>query len=262
MKCLSIQQPWAQYIATGIKDVENRSWSLKTFPQRVLIHTGKKRRVFAPEDMPLLWNLIIENAESLGIVPFPEEMPTGAIIGVGDIVGCTVNGYGASDWNEIGTDEHPIYNLVFDNVKLFKHPILDVKGKQGIFEYADITDDNLPECVDIPAIHRKDKELFIPLHPESIDNIIAATEEELTFDYNLLENNLDLFAFFDGDEAIPIPTSHITFFCDDKKVRLKVTEAAIIQMTDNDDNPIQFTNPQGDELYWVKISYRLATETT
>ena len=76
MKCLSIQQPWAQYIATGIKDVENRSWSLKTFPQRVLIHTGKKRRVFAPEDMPLLWNLIIENAESLGIVPFPEEMPT------------------------------------------------------------------------------------------------------------------------------------------------------------------------------------------
>ena len=43
MKCLSIQQPWAQYIAAGIKDIENRPWGLKNFPQRVLIHTGKKK---------------------------------------------------------------------------------------------------------------------------------------------------------------------------------------------------------------------------
>lgn len=260
MKCLSIQQPWAQYIATGIKDVENRSWGLKNFPQRVLIHTGKKMRTFSPDELPLLWGFLIENAEDLGIVPFPEEMVTGAIIGVGDIVSCTVNGNDFSDWCELGSDEHPIYNLVFDNVKLFKEPILNVKGKQGIFEYPDISEDNLPECIEIPKIHREGEELFIPLHPETIDNIIETTEDEIAFGHNLLEGNFDFFATYDSDEAKTIPTSHITFFSDDKKVRLKVTEAEIIQMTDDEDNPVEFGNPQGDLLYWVRIGYKLVKE--
>ena len=81
MKCLSIQQPWAQYIAAGIKDIENRTWGLKSFPQRVLIHTGKKKQFESAEELPLLYQLIIENAERLGIVPLVEDMPTGAIIG-------------------------------------------------------------------------------------------------------------------------------------------------------------------------------------
>lgn len=190
MKCLSIQQPWAQYIATGIKDVENRSWGLKNFPQRVLIHTGKKMRTFSPDELPLLW----------GFVCVP------------------------------------------------------------IFEYPDISEDNLPECLEIPKIHREGEELFIPLHPETIDNIIETTEDEIAFGHNLLEGNFDFFATYDSDEAKTIPTSHITFFSDDKKVRLKVIEAEIIQMTDDKDNPVEFGNPQGDLLYWVRIGYKLVKE--
>ena len=70
MKCLSIQQPWAQYIAAGIKDIENRTWELKSFPQRVLIHTGKKKQFESTDELPLLYQLIIENAERLGIGNF------------------------------------------------------------------------------------------------------------------------------------------------------------------------------------------------
>ena len=103
MKCLSIKQPWAQYIAAGIKDIENRSWGLKNFPQRVLIHTGKKKDIQSVYDLPLLYQLIIENAEKMGVVPFIDDMPTGAIIGVVDIVGCSINDVESSDWSGFQT---------------------------------------------------------------------------------------------------------------------------------------------------------------
>jgi len=41
MKALSIRQPWADLIARGIKDVENRTWSTKV-RGIILIHAGKR----------------------------------------------------------------------------------------------------------------------------------------------------------------------------------------------------------------------------
>ena len=42
MKVLSVQQPWATMICSGIKDVENRTWKPKENPGRILIHASKK----------------------------------------------------------------------------------------------------------------------------------------------------------------------------------------------------------------------------
>lgn len=44
MKVISIKQPWAYLICTGIKDIENRTWKLpeKIKGQRVLIHASGK----------------------------------------------------------------------------------------------------------------------------------------------------------------------------------------------------------------------------
>lgn len=261
MKCLSIQQPWAQYIAAGIKDVENRSWGLKNFPQRVLIHTGKKKQMDNLDDMPLVWVLPIENAEHLGIVPLIEDMPTGAIIGVVDIVGCTVNAENGSVWSQFSEDpEHPMYNLMLANAKLFKEPILNVKGKQGIFEYADITEDNLPETVDIPSITRKGKELFIPMGEEEIKDFKEMDEEGFCFDYHLLNDNLDAFAEIKDGELVALPTEYITVFNGDDKVRVKVVDTEISYITDEDGNEIIFGSPQGEELNWVKIFYSLIPE--
>ena len=39
MKTLSVKQPWASLICSGIKDIENRTWKTK-FRGRVLIHAG------------------------------------------------------------------------------------------------------------------------------------------------------------------------------------------------------------------------------
>jgi hypothetical protein len=41
MKCLSIQQPYAELIVSGVKDIENRDWSTK-FRGEFLIHASKR----------------------------------------------------------------------------------------------------------------------------------------------------------------------------------------------------------------------------
>lgn len=261
MKCLSIQQPWAQYIAAGIKDIENRPWGLKNFPQRVLIHTGKKKQFESLDKLPLLYQLVVENAEHLGIVPLIDDMPTGAIIGVVDIVGCSTNDVARSDWAGFSEDpEHPVYNLHLANAKLFKEPILNVKGKQGIFEYADINEGNMPETVEIPAIIRKGKELFIPVDTDEVDDYAEMDGEGLTFDYNLLNDNLDLFAEFVEDDIQPLVTDYITFFNGEKSVRVKVIDTEISFITDDDGNEVEFSNPAGEILSWVKVFYTVAPE--
>lgn len=263
MKCLSIQQPWAQYIAAGIKDIENRPWGLKNFPQRVLIHTGKKKQFESLDKLPLLYQLIAENAENTGIVPLIEDMPTGAIIGVVDIVGCTTNDVQCSDWAGFSEDpEHPVYNLHLANARLFKEPIPNVKGKQGIFEYPDLTEDNLPETVDIPSIRREGTELFIPVETEELVEYRDMDEEGFTFVYNLLNDNLDLFAEFEGDELQPLKTDSISFFNGSKSVRVKVVDAEISYITDENGEEVEFCNPAGDILSWVKIFYSIVPENS
>lgn len=263
MKCLSIQQPWAQYIAAGIKDIENRPWALKNFPQRVLIHTGKKKQFESLDKLPLLSQLIAENAEHLGIVPLIEDMPTGAIIGVVDIVGCSTNDATCSDWAGFSDDpEHPVYNLHLANARLFKEPILNVKGKQGIFEYPDIAEDNMLATVDIPSIRREGKELFIPVDEEEIEDYEEMDNDGLTFDYNLLNDNLDLFAEFVGEELQPLQTDYITFFNGSKTVRVKVIDTEISFITDDNGNEVEFCNPAGEILSWVKVFYTIVPKTS
>lgn len=42
MKTITIKQPWAWLIASGIKDIENRTWPTK-FRGRVLIHASQNK---------------------------------------------------------------------------------------------------------------------------------------------------------------------------------------------------------------------------
>ena len=207
-------------------------------------------------DLPLLYQLIIENAERIGVVPFIDDMPTGAIIGVVDIVGCSTNDVERSDWAGFSDDpEHLVYNLHLTNARLFKDPITDVKGKQGIFEYDTLNEDNLPECVDIPIIRRDGDGLFIPLDSEELEDYSDMIGEELTFDYNLLNSNLDLFAQFVDDELQPLPTGQIIFYNSEKSLKCKVFDSEVAFISDENGEDIEFSNPAGDILSFVKIFY-------
>ncbi len=78
MKGLSIRQPWAWLIATGQKDVENRSWPT-SFRGEFLIHAGK---IF--DDEGYRWI-----TSKMGLrMPDQSEFERGGIVGVAEIYDC------------------------------------------------------------------------------------------------------------------------------------------------------------------------------
>lgn len=74
IRALSIRQPWAWLIVHEIKDVENRTWKTN-FRGRVLIHASKKIDLAAYDNV------------RYGL-PRPEDLETGGIVGVAEIVDC------------------------------------------------------------------------------------------------------------------------------------------------------------------------------
>ena len=139
MKTLSIKQPWASFIAHGIKDVENRTWRTH-FRGRIYIHSSSKG---VPD---FQFNQQQHNA--LSIVDTDNmDLPYSAIIGEVDIVDCVINH--DSIWAEhMTTHEHDdtelkildkgqkyIWNWVLANPVLYNKPILNVKGKLSFWEF-------------------------------------------------------------------------------------------------------------------------------
>jgi len=62
MKTLSVKQPWAQLICSGLKDIENRTWKCpqKYIGKRVLIHAsgshGKKFNIQLTDEQMCFWS--------------------------------------------------------------------------------------------------------------------------------------------------------------------------------------------------------------
>ena len=145
MKTLSVKQPWAYLICSGIKDIENRTWKTK-FRGRVLIHASGK-----PDKEPyMLFN--DKQVDSIGDYDIMNVVASygclGTIIGSVEIVDCVIDH--SSVWAEksidckecpdveecpVGKCPHLIYNWVLANPIMFDSPIVDVKGKLGLWDY-------------------------------------------------------------------------------------------------------------------------------
>ena len=139
MKALTVKQPWASLIVTGVKDIENRTWKTN-FRGRLLIHAGKH---IPFKEIDLL-------VRQRGISCWQEgTYPEGAIIGSVEIVGCVINH--SSIWAEKSNDYSPaypngvpaiygnkkyppIYNWVLANPIMFEKPI-PAKGKLSFWEF-------------------------------------------------------------------------------------------------------------------------------
>ncbi len=126
MKALSIKQPWADLIAKGIKDVENRSWFTAT-RGRVYIHAGKILDEISFLD-------IINNTALYGVeLPLKEDLTLGAIIGEVDIIDCKFRKASLFDsefsaWHEVGK-----WGFYLANPVLYDKPI-PCRGQLGFFE--------------------------------------------------------------------------------------------------------------------------------
>lgn len=141
-KVLTVKQPWAYLICSGIKNIENRTWKCpqKYIGKRVLIHAGMNPDNIKYEIEGQASVKEIQMFSALGRAE--DDGLFGAVIGSVEIVDCVINH--PSIWaekSEPGQDDYtnewlkPIYNWVLANPILFDKPILNVKGKLGFWDY-------------------------------------------------------------------------------------------------------------------------------
>lgn len=152
-KVISIKQPWAYLICSGIKDIENRTWKLpeKYKGQRVLIHAS--RTITFGQFCNYIVNL---DNEDLGLQKIVREncfrkswlytLETSAIIGSVEIVDCVINhpSIWAEPSNEVYKDpqiygdnkiDSAVWNWELANPILFEKPIFNVKGKLSFWDF-------------------------------------------------------------------------------------------------------------------------------
>lgn len=133
MKALSIKQPWAYLICSGIKDVENRSWRTN-YRGKVLIHACAKwdnrskslNQLFTLDQ----WKIGIKDyfTKNALVLQSSKYFPISAIIGSVEIFNCTKNNY--SVWAD-----PKCWNWWLKNPVLFDQPIFNVNGALSFWEY-------------------------------------------------------------------------------------------------------------------------------
>lgn len=87
MKALSIRQPWAWLILQGFKPVENRSWET-LYRGPLLIHAGQTMTRANYEACMLFIASDPRIAHIACLVPMPDQLVRGGIVGQADLVGC------------------------------------------------------------------------------------------------------------------------------------------------------------------------------
>jgi len=115
MKILSIRQPWAYLIVTGVKGIENRDWN--TFYRGpLLIHASKTIDYAAFESIARVHDLQI-----------PALLPTGGIVGRVELVDVMTKS--DSPWFQ------GKYGFVLSHATLL--PFVPARGQMGLFEWSE-----------------------------------------------------------------------------------------------------------------------------
>lgn len=168
MKTLSVQQPWATLICSGIKDVENRTWKPQQNPGKILIHASKKLTAGVLNGLPLEWLEPVINHIRYGNLPAMKEFPAGSIIGYVELE--SIETEDNSIWAAPGSD----YYWHLKDAYLFDEPIEGVKGKLHLFDY-DLDENNLPAAhkIDILLPYRDGEEVVFPVNKVMFDEIKA-----------------------------------------------------------------------------------------
>lgn len=210
MKALSVQQPGASLICSGIQDIENRSWKPKKAPGRILIHATRKKvpKNFDFVYFPDLEISVVSNLKKYGILPEFEDIPVSAIIGYVNVIDFTTDS--DSLW-ALGGAIH--WHL--KDAYLFDEPIKDVKGKLNLFEYP-LDENNLPPAhkVEMVLPQIENEKLIVHVGPsewkylhEIHEAFVVNLRDPFTKDRICVEDSYDLrpvssIRFIYGTESI------------------------------------------------------------
>lgn len=131
MKAISIDQPWASLVVSGIMDVTPSLPVLRDYRGPVLVVSIKSSDAVSElERAPYEWLQVVMNRIYLGDLPELNEMPMNKALGVVDIIDCVKDAYSMWDnWQNNGDV------LRLANARIFDTPISSWK---------DIDVDNLP----------------------------------------------------------------------------------------------------------------------
>lgn len=132
MKALTIWQPYATFIALGIKEFETRSWPTN-YRGPLLIHAAKRPLGL---DEKFLIESLSEKYSLIGLLLLPiVEYPLGAIICKVDVVDCVpTDSFTPNNLERmLGGWGEGRFAWKFEDVKALNIP--DVSGKQGFWNF-------------------------------------------------------------------------------------------------------------------------------
>ena len=167
MKTLSVRQPWASLLVSGLKDIENRTWA-PNYKGRILIHASSTKvpKNFA-DRIIFDVNNEIENEQMFGNFPEYEDLEYSAIIGY-----VTVNG-DCDDSTSVWAVpvEHQWH---IEDAYIFDEPIRGIKGKLNLFETPEIDENNLPPAHKLVrrAPRLEGDCLVVPLTESSLNDVL------------------------------------------------------------------------------------------
>lgn len=138
MRAISIRQPLCSLTASGIRDIDISNRDTK-YRGPILLHASS-RRVGSDcgKDMTIDQYCRLRNAQALGIIPYDEELPLSAVIGFAELADCT-DMQTDSIW-DTGSGNR----WILKNPRIFDTPIIGIRGKQGLFDVPEITENTLP----------------------------------------------------------------------------------------------------------------------
>ncbi len=247
MRTLSVRQPWASLICSGVKDVENRTWAppVSAIGEKLLIHaSGKKVTEEEIRLLPFEWCSAMDNAVRYGWLPEVEDMPTGAIIGYVDLVGYSKETQSLWDGGE------EFVKWIFENAFLFDEPI-PAKGKLGVF---DTPMDVLPPAHKVMEMlpHREGDVVVLPYSEKLADE--AVDDGMVVLD--VTDENLEVFAQLEGEEYVLRLTSKVLLVTPKRKLEFPVLDKDLfIDVYEDTGAPILYTSLRGEEYGKYMVAY-------
>lgn len=114
LRALTVRQPWATWIALGVKTVENRTWPTR-HRGPLAIHAGAAFEADA-------WRTSVVQALPRGTLPGLTSLPQSAILAVVELIDCHEYRPGCCDspWSEKGAGT---WHWVLVNVRALPEPV-------------------------------------------------------------------------------------------------------------------------------------------
>ena len=134
MRGITLYQPWASFMAMGLKKIETRHWST-SYRGPLLIHAAKRKP--SKDDLRYYRDLLFDFGHPFGDI---WNLPYGSLICKLNLIDCQQIGHDNGPYHgklefHLGNYDHGRWTWITDNLKTFD-PI-PYRGSQGFFNVPD-----------------------------------------------------------------------------------------------------------------------------